>query len=300
MLDATLRDRAKGLLTASRAKRRSAVHGDGRDGGGGAYRGGRRPCHSHGSGATGGAGAESGDSGRARRARRRRGSTIPRRWAFPRCASASPGITARLMAARWMPARIVVTTGSSGAFILALSGHVRARRSGCGHGARLSAVSPYSHRARLRAGADRDLERNPSCADRRGPARRPSQDAAEGRAGRKPGQSHRHDDVPRGAHQPDIGGGRRRHPFHFRRNLSRPRLCVSGGDGGGAFPACARHQFVLEIFLHDRLAGRLDGGAGTAGAADRAAAAKSRDFGADAVADCRRGGVRRPRRRWKR
>ena len=35
------------------------------------------------------------------------------------------------------------------------------------------------------------------------------------------------------------------------------------------------------------------------GAADRAAAAKSRDLGADAVADRRRGGVRGPRRRWK-
>ena len=47
------------------------------------------------------------------------GSTIPPRSAFPRCASASPGTTARPMAARSMPERIVVTTGSSGAFILA-------------------------------------------------------------------------------------------------------------------------------------------------------------------------------------
>ncbi len=108
-----------------------------------------------------------------------------------------------------------------------VSGHVRAGRPGCGHGARLSAVSSHPDRARLRAGADRDIERNPSRADRRGLARRPSQDAAEGRAGRKPGQSHRHDDVARGAHRPDLGGGKRRHPFHFRRNLSRPRLCVS-------------------------------------------------------------------------
>ena len=69
----------------------------------------------------------------------------------------------------------------------------------------------------------------------------------------------------------------------------------AGGDRGRAFAACARHQFVLEIFLHDRLAGRLDGGAGTAGAPDRAAAAESFDLGADAVADRGRGGVRRPR-----
>ena len=97
-----------------------------------------------------------------------------------------------------------------------LSRDVRAGRSGGGHGARLSAISPYPDRARLRAGADRDVERNPSRADRRGVARRPSQDAAERRAGRKPGQSDRHDDVARGAHQPDRGGGRRRHPFHLR------------------------------------------------------------------------------------
>ena len=100
--------------------------------------------------------------------------------------------------------------------------------------------------------------------------------------------------------RPDIGGGKRRYPVHFGRNLSWPRLRVSGRDGGGTFLPCARHQFVLEIFLHDRLAGRLDGGARTAGAPDRAAPAKSRHFGTDAVADRRRGGVRRPRRRWKR
>ena len=63
--------------------------------------------------------------------------------------------------------RIVVTTGSSGAFILALSRDVRAGRPGRGHRARLSALPPYPHRARLRAGADRDIERDPPCADRR-------------------------------------------------------------------------------------------------------------------------------------
>ena len=93
---------------------------------------------------------------------------------------------------------------------------------------------------------------------------------------------------------------RRRHPLHFRRNLSRPRLCVSRGDGGGAFAACAGDQFVLEIFLHDRLAGRLDGGAGAAGAADRAAAAESRR---SRCRRCRRSPPRRrsrAARRWKR
>ena len=46
-------------------------------------------------------------------------------------------------------------------------------------------------------------------------------------------------------------------------------------------------QFVLEILLHDRLARRLDGGAGGAGASDRPAAGQSGHFGADAVADRR-------------
>ena len=64
-------------------------------------------------------------------------------------------------------------------------------------------------------------------------------------------------------------------------------------------PHAARHQFVLEIFLHDGLAGRLDGRAPAAGTPDRTAAAESRDLGADAIADRRRGCVRGQRRRWK-
>ena len=181
-----------------------------------------------------------------------------------------------------------------------VSRHVRAGRPRRGHRARLSAVSPYPDRARLRAGADRDHQRDPSCADRRGVACRPSPHPPEGRAGRKPGQSDRHHDVARGAHRPDRGGGRRRHPLHLRRNLSWPRLCVSRGDGGGVVAACAGDQFVLEIFLHDRLAGRLDGGAGPAGAADRAAAAESRR---SRCRRCRRLPPKRhstAARRWKR
>ena len=177
---------------------------------------------------------------------------------------------------------------------------VRAGRPGGGHGAGLSAIPAYPDGARLRAGADRDIERDASCADGRGLAGRASQGAAEGRAGRQPRQSDRNDDVARGAHRPDQCGGRRGHPLHFRRDLSWPRLCVSGGDGGRAFAACARDQLVLEIFLHDRLAGRLDGGAGAAGAADRTAAAEPRR------SRCRRCRRSRPKRhskaakRWKR
>ena len=198
------------------------------------------------------------------------------------------------------PERIVITTGSSGGFILAFLSMFEPGDRVAVDGAGLSAISAYPDGARLRAGADRDIERDASCADGRGLAGRASQDAAEGRAGRQPRQSDGNDDVARGAHRPDQCGGRRRHPLHFRRDLSRPRLCVSGGDGRGAFAACARDQFVLEIFLHDRLAGRLDGGAGAAGAADRTAAAEPVDLGADAVADRGRSGLRRPRQRWRR
>src|SRR5215510_3168576 len=68
-----------------------------------------------------------------------------------------------------------------------------------------------------------------------------------------------------------------------------------GGDGRRTLGRRAGHQFLLEIFLHDRLAGRLDGGAGSAGAADRAAATKPLDLGADAVADRSGSRFRRPR-----
>ena len=57
------------------------------------------------------------------------------------------------------PERIVVTTGSSAGFILAFLVAVRAGRSRRGRVPRLSAVPSHPHRARLRAGADRDLGR---------------------------------------------------------------------------------------------------------------------------------------------
>ncbi len=203
----------------------------------------------------------------------------------------------------WLPGRPRADRGHDRLvrrFHPGVSVDVRARRPRRGDRARLSAVSPYPDRARLRAGADRDLQRDPPCADRRSAAGGASQDAAERRAGRQPRQSDRHDDVARGAHQPDGGRRRRRHPLHFRRDLSRSRLCVSRGDRGRAVAAGAGDQLVLEIFLHDRLAGRLDGGAGAAGAADRTAAAKPLDLGADAVADRGRSRVRRRATRWKR
>ena len=40
--------------------------------------------------------------------------------------------------------------------------------------------------------------------------------------------------------EPDDGSGRRRHPLHLRRDLSRSRLCVSGGDRR---PNCRRRRW---------------------------------------------------------
>ena len=71
---------------------------------------------------------------------------------------------------------------------------VRGRRPGRAAGARVSAVAPHPHGARLRGRADRDLRRVPLGADRRDAARRPSQDPTQRRAGGKPSQSDRHHD----------------------------------------------------------------------------------------------------------
>ena len=160
----------------------------------------------------------------------------------------------------------------------------------------LSALSPHPHRARLRAGADRDRRGDALCAHRRKPpARRTASKPLDGVLVASPANPTGTMMTPQALADLIDVARRRGHPRHLRRNLSRPRLCVAGGDRAAPVGGRGRHQFVLEIFLHDRLAHRLDGGAGAAGAADRAAAGQSRDLGADAVADRGRGGVRRPR-----
>jgi len=169
MLDATLRERARGLLTASGPQQCSAVHGDGCDG------------------------------GRRRASKRPAAMSFTWKWDQPAASAPKTAISAAHAAldagridytsALGMPSlreriarhyretygcavdaeRIVVTTGSSGAFILGFLAMFEPGDRVAGDGPRLSAVSPYPHRARLRAGADRDVERNPSCADRRKP-----------------------------------------------------------------------------------------------------------------------------------
>ena len=198
------------------------------------------------------------------------------------------------------PARVVVTTGSSGAFILAFLALFEA-------GDRVALANPgyppYRHILSA-LGCEpvliETVRRDALGAIAQGADRRPPPGAAQGRRDRKPGQSDRHHDGCRRAVAPDRGRGSGRHPRDLRRDLSRPRLRLCRRDRGEPVGARGGDQFVFEIFLHDRLARRLDGGAGGAGAADRAAAGQSRDFGADAVADRGRGRLRRKRRRWKR
>ncbi len=95
--------------------------------------------------------------------------------------------------------RIVVTTGSSGGFILAF---LSMFEPGDRVAVTVPGYPPYRH-ILTALGCEPVLietdERDPPCADRRGAAGGPSQDAAEGRPRRQPRQPHRHHDVARGA-----------------------------------------------------------------------------------------------------
>ena len=116
---AMMLDSARAHDDAVRPQRRAAVHGDGRDGGGGADRGGRRPRHPYGGRPAGGRRADARDRrGAARRSARARWAT-PNRSAFPRCVRASRGIIRKPIGVPLGADRVIVTTGSSAAFILA-------------------------------------------------------------------------------------------------------------------------------------------------------------------------------------
>ena len=195
-----------------------------------------------------------------------------------------------------IPARVIVTTGSSAGFILAF---LAMFEPGDRVGIANPGYPPYRHILKalgcepvlIETGDATRWAVTPEAVlaeHRKRPARRTS--------GREPGQSDRHHDAAGRARGTDSDHGGGGHPVHLRRNLSWPRLCIPGRDRVADFGPVAGDQFVLEIFLHDRLAHRLDRGARAAGAADRAAAGQSRDQRADPVAD--RGGsrVRRPRR----
>ena len=214
---------------ADPAQRRAAVHGDGCHGGRRPHRGRRWARHPHGGGAAGGAGARDRARRRERRARRR--ADRLHRDARPRVAAG---------AHRPPLCRCLRRDGRSGPrgrhhrFVGRLHPRipraVRARRPGGGGAAGLSALSPHPHRARLRAGADRDHAGDPLGDHARDAARGPPPGAAQGRAGGEPRQPDRHDDDRAGPARSRRCGGRRGDRLHLRRDLSRPRLCLRGRD----------------------------------------------------------------------
>jgi len=161
---------------------------------------------------------------------------------------------------------------------------------------RLSTVSPYPLRAWLRAGDDRDIERNPTCADRRSPARRPPQDPAEGvlvGSPANPTGTMMSREALAGLMSAAEGAGIRFISDEIYHGLD---YAFARRHGSGAFPPHARHQLVLEVFLHDRLAGRLDGGAGSVGAGRSSACSRISPFSVPTLSQIRRRGrFRRPR-----
>ena len=112
-----------------------------------------------------------------------------------------------------------------------VSGDVRAGRPGRDRQSRLSAVSPHPHRARLRAGADRD-RRGDALGDHRrnAAARRIASTPLTGVLVASPANPTGTMMTRRGAARADRRRRGRRHPGDLRRNLSRPRLRVAGRD----------------------------------------------------------------------
>ena len=181
---------------AVQPKRRAGLHGDGRDGGGRPHRGGGRARHSHGGRAARGRRACAGDRGGAGGARfRAAGLHRVARHSFAAGADRAALFGClpprRGGRSRDRDDRIV------GGIHSGVSVDVRAGRPGGDRQSGLSAVPAYSHRARLRAGADRDERSDALRHHRRESARGASQEAACRRAGGEPGQSDRHHDERR-------------------------------------------------------------------------------------------------------
>ena len=200
---AMMLDPARTADDAVGPQRRAAVHGDGRDGGGGPHRGRGRPGHPHGGRPAGGRRAVAGDRGGAGGARQERAAATPSRSAFPRCGRASRGIMPKPMACRSSADRVIVTTGSSAGFILAFLAMFEP-------GDRVAIANPgyppYRHILTALGCEPVLIETDAANALCASPARAlraaHREEAARRRAGRKPGQSDRHHDDARGARRP--------------------------------------------------------------------------------------------------
>ncbi len=79
-----------------------------------------------------------------------------------------------------------------------------------------------------------------------------------------------------------------------------PRLCVSAVTAAELSPHALVINSFLEIFLHDRLAGRLDGRAGAAGAADRTGCSRTCRFQFRRCRSSRPKPPSKAARRWRR
>ena len=172
---------------------------------------------------------------------------------------------------------------------------IRSRRPRRGSVAGISAVPPYPDRVGLRAGGHRNQRGDAVVDHRRGVACRASHQADQRRRHRLSCQSERHHDDGGGLDRADSLRRRGGDRGDLRRDLSRPRLRLHGRVRGAHLQQRHHRQFVLQIFLHDRLAHRLDGSAAVTGARRRKTAAEPCDFRADAVANRRRSRFRRAR-----
>ena len=196
-------------------------------------------------------------------------------------------------AAEVSPERVIVTTGSSGGFPLAFLASFDA-----GDRVALAAPGYPAYRNILAALNLEAVDLPTSAADRFQPTVAALEKAGTDRRPDRgePVQSDRHDGEPLGAESVGRLVRCTRRAADLRRDLSRHRLRGRNHFGGRGLRPCHRGQQLLQVFLDDRLAGRLADRARRAGAADRAADAELLHLGADAQPACRARRLRRPRR----
>ena len=235
-LSSTMLESARRLIVAFGAQRRAAVHGDGRDGGGGAHRGRRRPRHPYGGRPAGRAGAGARDRGGARGAGRA-GCATPRSLGIPSLRARIARHYQETYGVAVDPARIVVTTGSSAGFILAF---LALFEPGDRVAVAVPGYPPYRHILKALGCEPVLIETTAAtrwaitpdmllAAHRRAPLK--------GVLVASPANPTGTMMTARGAARLHRGRGARGDPVHLRRDLSRSRLCVRGRDRGAAVGA---------------------------------------------------------------
>ena len=211
----------------------------------------------------------------------------------PHCGGRSPRIIRRNTGSRSILSEVVVTTGSSAAFLLAfLAAFEPGDRVGLaipGYPAYRNILSALGIEPVLIAvGENAHYQPTPELLADLGSARRSDR--------REPGQSDRHDDQRRRSRPADRLLPRPRHPAGFGRDLPRDHLRSRRGDGARLWARGDHRQLVLEILQHDRVAARLDAGAAGPRPLGRMPGPEFLHFAAGAVANRSAPGVRLPRR----